>query len=87
MLFAGTPISSPLGSVDFLDDLETTLKTKFQATTVQELFNPNGRCIWIQTLFITFQLCFEIFWSKSENVFFAPTNSNQEYFDMSFSVH
>lgn len=38
----GVKIESPLRSVDFLDNMEQILRTKFTATTLEQCMDPAG---------------------------------------------
>lgn len=42
-LSAGAPVQSPLGSVDFLEDLRSTLQSRFTQTSVEQCLDPAGR--------------------------------------------
>ena len=44
-LFPGEAISSPLQSVDFLDNMDSILRTKFTANTVQQCIDPHGESL------------------------------------------
>lgn len=38
----GRPVSSPLGTMDFLVDAEHILNTKFDQTTIEDTLKPNS---------------------------------------------
>jgi acyl-CoA oxidase len=46
------PVRTPMGSADFLTDMDEILKTRFIARTVEEAVNPEGMKLMSHVLFV-----------------------------------
>ena len=46
MPLTGQPIETPLGSVEFLGNMDTLLSTKFRPHSVDDCMEPSGQLRW-----------------------------------------